>query len=109
MAMYFLDLSLVDVCFVRFVSSLKAAAAIYVSRELLGCDVLWDKSFSHYTKYSEKDLQECARSMRKLMAMAKKSPHTVSNVYMLVGKFNSLQNDNILDSVKSSPHNADSK
>ena len=77
--MFLLDLTLVDVSFVHFVSSLLAASAIYVSRGLLGVEGgEWNKSLAHYTKYSEKDLEPCVRAMRKMLSKMKSSKLMVS-------------------------------
>lgn len=68
MSMYLLDLTLTEVAFVHFYPSLLAASAIYVSRELLACDEIWNPAFAHYTKYSEKDLDECVRALKRILS-----------------------------------------
>lgn len=78
MSMYLLDLTLTEIVFVHFYPSLLAASAIYLSRELLGCDVLWDQAFAHYTKYSEKDLGDCVRALKRSLSKLQKSKFTVS-------------------------------
>jgi len=79
MSMFLLDLVLSDIAYVHFYSSILAASAIYVSRELLGCDKLWDKSFVHYTKYSENDLTDCVRVLKKAISKLSKSKFVVRN------------------------------
>ena len=79
MSMFLLDLTLIDVSFVHYVSSMVAASAIYVSRGLLGVeDGEWNRALSHYTKYSEKDLDPCVRAMRKMLSKMKNSKFQVS-------------------------------
>ncbi|XP_060590458.1 G2/mitotic-specific cyclin-B2-like [Ruditapes philippinarum] len=73
MSMYFLDLTLTDITFVHFYHSMLAASAIYLSREILGCEIVWDQAFAHYTKYSENDLSECVKSMKRALAKLHKS------------------------------------
>ena len=81
MSMFLLDLTLIDVSFVHYVSSMLAASAIYVSRGLLEVeDGEWNRALSHYTKYSERDLLPCVRALRKMLSKMKKSKFQVSLV-----------------------------
>ena len=79
--MYLLDLALTEVTFVHFVASMLAASAIYVSRGLLGAQGgEWNKSLAHYTKYSENDLEDCVKALRKMLCKRKDSKFQVSTI-----------------------------
>lgn len=77
MSMFILDLMLTEVDYVHFYPSMLAASAIYVSRDMLGCETLWDEAFVHYTKYSERDLKDCVKTLRKVISKVHKSKYTV--------------------------------
>ncbi|WAR07486.1 CCB22-like protein [Mya arenaria] len=73
MSVFLLDLTLTELSYVHFCPSMLAASAIYVARGLLACAELWNPSFVHYTKYTEKDLDECVRMIRKSLSKLGKS------------------------------------
>ncbi|XP_045187579.2 G2/mitotic-specific cyclin-B2-like [Mercenaria mercenaria] len=96
MSMYLLDLTLTEATFVHFYHSLLAASAIYISRELLGCDVLWDQAFAHYTKYSENDLSECVRAMKRTLSKLNKSKFTGAKQKYAHHDFHSISKHRVL-------------
>ncbi|XP_071081411.1 uncharacterized protein [Haliotis cracherodii] len=74
---YLLDLSLVSADTVRFVPSMVAAGALYLSRRIFRSlmGMVWTPNLSFYSKYSEHDLIPCVRHLEKLLNKAPTGNH----------------------------------
>ncbi|CAB4015580.1 cyclin B [Paramuricea clavata] len=70
MAKYFMELMLVDYASVKFLPSLRAAGALYLSLKLLDKKE-WDATLEHYSTYSERTLKPCVRRIAQLVIKAK--------------------------------------
>ncbi|XP_052211978.1 G2/mitotic-specific cyclin-B2-like [Dreissena polymorpha] len=69
MAVYLLDLLLIEISYVHFFPSVLAASCLYVAREVLGVsgEEVWDRNFMHYTKYSVKDMEACISMVQRAL------------------------------------------
>ncbi|XP_028411190.1 G2/mitotic-specific cyclin-B-like [Dendronephthya gigantea] len=70
MAKFFMELMLVDYDSVKFLPSLKAASALYLSLKLLDKQD-WDSTLEHYSSYTERALKPCVRRLAQLVMKAK--------------------------------------
>ncbi|KAL4234811.1 hypothetical protein ACF0H5_006452 [Mactra antiquata] len=96
MSMYLIDITMTDVYFVHIKPSLIAACAIYVSRELLGSKCYWNKTFTHYTKYSEKDLIGCSQAMKRCLAKTIKSKYVGAKTKYASDAYHSISKHKVL-------------
>lgn len=85
LAMYILELSLVEISMIRHTPSRVVSAALLLSNEVLGSCPAWPFEMSLNTQLPEHDLRECAEELRallesapekKLVAVQKKYAHT---------------------------------
>lgn len=60
MSLYLLELSLVDAKFVSFQESLKAAAAVYLTKKLFKRSTCWSPLLAADSQYSETVIRQCA-------------------------------------------------
>lgn len=62
LAKYLMEISLVDHAFLSIVPSKVAAAGLYLARKMLNRGE-WDRNLTHYSSYSEEEIEECVRLM----------------------------------------------
>jgi len=74
LAMYLLELTLVDYKMVKYSPSLLAAASILLSNKLLRRQPSWSAANEKQTKLTEQMLKECAKEMCSLLEQAETSP-----------------------------------
>jgi hypothetical protein len=60
---YILETSLLEYRMLKYKSSIKAAASMYISRKILKHEPYWGKDLQIASNYSEKDLIQCATDM----------------------------------------------
>ncbi|EGD74548.1 cyclin B [Salpingoeca rosetta] len=82
MGKYMIELSLGSHAMLKYVPSQLAAAATYISREIVGEHELWNPTLEHYAKYSLEDIAPVVHDMR---AVLKHS--TVSRLQAIRNKF----------------------
>jgi cyclin B len=70
---YLIELVLIDVKFLRFNTSLVAAASVYLSRAMTGKYPLWTGTLQHYTTYPEEVVRDCAIEMNEFVKKSHQS------------------------------------
>lgn len=82
LAQYLLELGLVDydLGIADRKPSLRAAGALYLSRELLGEQLVWPFQVAELAKVSDEDLKSCVQSMKSLLDVAPNS-NSFAEVY----------------------------
>lgn len=67
---YITELALMDHRSVRHTPSHLAAASVFLSNELFGCDVPWSVSMARHSRATETSLSTCVSELRSLLAAA---------------------------------------
>ena len=99
---YLLDLSLSDMASVEFPASMKAAAAVYISKKILEEeDSVWTPTLQYYSSYTESQLEACVDRMTRQLARVKKVRYQgAHNKYASMSKYGGISQIPLL---KSSP------
>ena len=84
MAMYMIELALVEYKCLKHRPSVCAAAALYLSNRLINKDTEWDKKIGDVVGYNEASLKQCARELAAIMqGVTKSSLQAVKRKYSL--------------------------
>jgi len=73
---YLIEMSLMDYNLLKYVPSLVAASAVYIARKMTGTEPAWTPTLTHYTRYKEEDLRECAKEMNDFLQTLNTSEKT---------------------------------
>jgi hypothetical protein len=70
---YLIELSLVEYKMLKYIPSLLASAALYLSNKIFKKNQSWSDALAEHTSYTELDLRTCAKDLCLLMQNADKS------------------------------------
>lgn len=70
---YLIELVMIDIKFLRYPTSLMAAASVYLGRAMISRAPLWTPTLEHYTTYSELMVRECALELNDLLKRSQNS------------------------------------
>ena len=94
LAQYILEFSLLEYRMLLYSSSLKAAAALYISRKILKIENAWSEPLVSVSQYTDKDLKTCVKDICKILELIPRitlkacNSKFSSSKYMEVSKIN---------------------
>jgi len=69
LSQYILEFSLLEYRMLLYSASLKAAAAIYISRKILKIENAWSQALFSVSQYTDKDLKICVKDICKILEL----------------------------------------
>ena len=98
LAKYFMELTVGSSHMLSFLPSEIAAAATYMSREVVGEEQLWNPTIEFFSDYKLSDVQACITEMKTLLANSVTSKYQAVRTKFSRSKFMRISKNPALDS-----------